>query len=492
MIGTLAGTHPPPRHLRRAAVRRAAGQHQPRPGRPRAGDLADRPGQHRTSSRSTTRQRGPILVGNTPGRPVGADRRPAEVPARVRRRPAVRAGHRLLLARLRRHRRSSGPRTRCSPGTDARLLVQQLADLIAGRTTQGRQRPADPRTRRRRPRRRRRWAGKVGAVVALEPSHRRDPGAVSQPDFDPNLIASHDAATRSRRGTTYLADPRTRCSTARSRRSYPPGSTFKLVTLSAALSSGKYTPVDDRARPRRLKPAQHHGASSTTRAASLCVGQRPHDAARARWQSRATPPSRTSACNVGADALQAQAETFGFNHSFQVPLTAATSVFPPDLNAPQTAQSAIGQYDVRSTALQMAMVAAALANNGVVMNPYLVDTPYAPDPSVLAQTRADRVRPGRHLRGRPGAHRHDGRRRRERHRQPTRRSRASRWPARPAPRRPATTSPPHAWFVAFAPADEPKVAVAVIVEDAPNDGEISGGLLAAPIAKAVMEAVLRQ
>ena len=52
------------------------------------------------------------------------------------------------------------------------------------------------------------------------------------------------------------------------------------------------------------------------------------------------------------------------------------------------------------------------------------------------------------------------------------------------------SQPPDAWFVSFAPADNAQVAVAVVVEGAPNNQEISGGKLAAPVAKAVMEAVL--
>ena len=60
----------------------------------------------------------------------------------------------------------------------------------------------------------------------------------------------------------------------------------------------------------------------------------------------------------------------------------APSVYPPDLDAPQTALSAIGQYDVRATALQMAMVGAGVANDGVVMKPYLVAEEQAPDLSI--------------------------------------------------------------------------------------------------------------
>jgi peptidoglycan glycosyltransferase len=170
-------------------------------------------------------------------------------------------------------------------------------------------------------------------------------------------------------------------------------------------------------------------------------------------------------------------------------MTAATSRFPTDLNRPQTALAAIGQYDVRATALQMAMIAAALGNNGVVMNPYLVQQTLAPDLSVLDVTTPTRFGqavtpavaqavtdmmvgvvdngtggnaaiPGVRVAGKTGT------------------------------AQTGNGQPPDAWFVSFAPADNARVAVAVVVEGAPNNGEISGGRLAAPVAKAVMEAVL--
>ncbi len=84
----------------------------------------------------------------------------------------------------------------------------------------------------------------------------------------------------------------------------------------------------------------------------------------------------------------------GFDESFEIPLRAATSRFPEDPDAPQTAMSAIGQFDVRATALQMAMVAAAIGNSGTTMNPYLVQEVRGPDLAILQTTEPDRVRPG--------------------------------------------------------------------------------------------------
>ena len=116
-------------------------------------------------------------------------------------------------------------------------------------------------------------------------------------------------------------------------------------------------------------------------------------------------------------------------------MRSVASRFPEDLNAPQTAQSAIGQFDVRATPLQMAMVAAAIANRGVLMEPYLVQEVRGPDLSVLdthqaASRSATAVSPQTARR----AHRDDGQGRRAAAPAPTGRSPASRWPARPAPR----------------------------------------------------------
>ena len=82
--------------------------------------------------------------------------------------------------------------------------------------------------------------------------------------------------------------------------------------------------------------------------------------------------------DLGADALRTQARKFGFESSFDVPMTAATSRYPEDPDDAQTAMSAIGQFDVAATSLQMAMVTAAIANQGVTMSPYLVNQILAP------------------------------------------------------------------------------------------------------------------
>jgi peptidoglycan glycosyltransferase len=195
---------------------------------------------------------------------------------------------------------------------------------------------------------------------------------------------------------------------------------------------------------------------------------------------------------VGAQGLADQAAKFGFGSTLRIPTRVEPSRFPTGINEAQTAQSAIGQYDVRVTPLQVAMVSAAIANGGVVMRPYLINQVLSADLQTIDRTSPERLGTavsketaatltqmlvavvdqgtgtpakinGVQVAGKTGtAEQGNGK-------------------------------PPHAWFTAFAPANDPKVAVAVVVEDGGNAGsEAAGGRLAGPIAKAVMEAVLNQ
>src|SRR5690606_22120093 len=93
-------------------------------------------------------------------------------------------------------------------------------------------------------------------------------------------------------------------------------------------------------------------------------------------------PFAQLAVELGDEAIREEAEKYGFNLSFELPLTSTASVYPEGLNDPETALSGIGQGDVIATPLQMAMVAAGIANDGVVMNPRMVDAVVAPDLTV--------------------------------------------------------------------------------------------------------------
>jgi peptidoglycan glycosyltransferase len=197
---------------------------------------------------------------------------------------------------------------------------------------------------------------------------------------------------------------------------------------------------------------------------------------------------------LGAEAMQEQAEAFGWNSTYleDLPLQAA-SKYPADLDPPQTALAGFGQGSVTATPLQMAMVAAGIANGCVVMRPYIVDEVRSPELDVLDKTEPSEL--SQATSAETAAEVSD-----------MMVSTVSNGTASPAaiPGIPVGGKtgtaesgiegvPPYAWFVSFAPADDPQVAVAVMIQKAEGipRGEIAGGALGGPIAKAIMEAVIR-
>ncbi|HEY5821356.1 MAG TPA: penicillin-binding protein 2 [Propionibacteriaceae bacterium] len=368
-------------------------------------------------------------------------------------------------------------------GTDDSLFVRRLIDLASNRTPQGAsvqttivpkmQKAAYDAL-----------GNQKGAVVALDPKTGAVLAMVTSPTFDPNTIASHEIEDA---GKAYdsLAGASTRPLANRAAREiYPPGSTFKLVTAAAALADGK-TAESKVASPTRLKlpgtstylpNSTNCGGTSVTITQALKVS------------------CNTAFANLGIDLgqekLREQAQLFGFDQRHLADLGGVASQFPDDLDDAQLGLSSIGQYDVAASPLQMAMVTSAIANDGVLMDPYVVSMVQAPDlkpmqthkPTALSTamttsnakelqkmmglvvsegTGSNAKISGIGVGGKTGTAQSD----------PTRK--------------------PFAWFTSFAPLDDPKVAVAVIVEDAdiPRN-DIAGGRLAAPIAKAVMEAAL--
>jgi penicillin-binding protein A len=328
-----------------------------------------------------------------------------------------------------------------------------------------------------------------GAVIALEPSTGKILAMVSSPSYDPNRLSSHNFNQIQRAWKRLNADPLRPLINRSIQESLPPGSTFKLVTAAAALSSGQYTPDSTVPGGTSLDLPQT-STNLVNENGSNCGGSK----------ITLTQALEVS-CNVsfgylglqlGPDVIRQQAEKFGWDQTYLNDINGQEpSRFPSDPDPPQTALSAIGQFDVTATPLQMAMVTAGIANGGTVMRPYAVDEVRAPDLSVLDKTSPEPFRsnaisssvareltqmmievvdqgtgttaqiPGIKVAGKTGT-------------------------AQSSPSR-----PPYAWFVSFAPADNPKVAVAVLVQDAGVARDaISGSGLAAPIAKRVMEAVI--
>lgn len=450
-----------------------------------ASSIDDRPGNRRNLLREYSRERGPLLVA---GEPVVSSVRTQDALTHLRtyadgpEYASVTGFYSFLYGATGIERAEN----EVLSGSDDTLVIDRLQQLLAGRKPRGGAvaltiNPAAQQAA---------WkalAGRTGAVVAIEPATGRLLAVVSSPSFDPNLLSSHDAVAMKRAYADYLADPAQPMLNRALARTYPPGSTFKLVTAAAALESGKFTPDSVLPGPRtyRLplttKDLNNWSRSSCGRRDKVTLAQ-----------------ALAVSCNtafawlgnqLGDDALRRQARAFGFDFTTRVPMTAAVSRFPSDPDAPQTALSAIGQYDVRATALQMAQVGAGIANHGIVMAPYLVNQTLGPDLSVLSRTTPKAVTQAMSranadallammvgvVKGGTGGN-----------------ARISGvtvgGKTGTAQTQPGT--PPHAWFVGIAPADNPAVAVAVVVENGGGASEISGNRLAAPIARAVMKAVV--
>jgi penicillin-binding protein A len=331
-----------------------------------------------------------------------------------------------------------------------------------------------------------------GAVVALEPSTGKILAMVSTPSYDPNLLASHDLDAVAADSERLEDDDREPLVNRAIQTTLPPGSTFKLVTAAAVLEDGNYDSGEA-----MVPGGDTYQLPQTTGDTGLIDnGGRDCGTKKIPLTQALANSCNTSflalADEVGIEKLQAQAEAFGFNSDYleDLPLQ-AESRYPGDLDRPQTAMSGIGQSEVAATPLQMAMVAAGIANGGIVMRPYIVDEVTSPELDVLDKTEPSELSkavepstaaeltrmmvatvqegtatnaqiPGIEVAGKTGT-------------------------AQSTPDR-----PPYAWFVSFSPAIDPQVAVAVLVEasSTPRE-EIGGNILGAPIAKSVMEAVLR-
>ena len=372
-------------------------------------------------------------------------------------------------------------------GSDGRLFTTRFADLITGR---------DPRggnvtltiNRRVQAAAARALNGRRGAVVALDPSTGAILAAVSSPSYDPNTLSSHNTDEVTAAWTRLIHNKAAPMLDRALNQLYPPGSMFKVIDSAAALKSGRKPTTVLAAPARYLLPGtrtylQNFNGEICSQNGRLTLDQ-----------------ALTISCNtafaklavdLGAPAIRAEAELFGLNdQAAEVPLTVAPSTVGPIADAAKLAESGIGQQDVRMTPLQAAMLSAAVANHGTLMKPYLVEQESAPNLSVLSKAspqkqsqpvtaaqaavltsmmehvvtqgtgRGARI-PGVRVAGKTGT---------------------------------AETvrgAAPHAWFTGFAPADKPRIAVAVVLENGGVAGnETTGGKAAAPVAAAVMKTYL--
>ncbi|MFJ2021765.1 penicillin-binding transpeptidase domain-containing protein [Streptomyces nodosus] len=337
----------------------------------------------------------------------------------------------------------------------------------------------------------RQLSGRAGAVAAIEPSTGRILALVSTPSYDPAELSGTGASV-TRAWERLNGDAAQPMLNRAVRQTYPPGSTFKVVTAAAALDAGVVSGPDEQT----SSPDPYQLPGSTSRLTNEVDGCADASLRYAFAWSCNTVFAKLGV-DVGLRTMADTAERFGFNDpKLKVPFGVAPSTFGRSLDRAQLALSSIGQFDTRATPLQMAMVAAAVAGDGSVHTPYLVERTttaagvtvsttaprtlhQAMSPATAAQLREmmedvvtegtgrNAAIPGATVGGKTGT----------------------------AQNGVGNANNPYAWFISWARADDaalPAVAVAVVVEDAsrPRD-EISGGGDAAPIARAVMEEVLK-
>jgi len=374
-------------------------------------------------------------------------------------------------------------------GEDEALFASRISDLITGREPSGAavrltlnhklQSIANQQL-----------GDRKGAIVALDPKTGAVLAMVSKPTFDPNPISSIAIRT-ARAGFNEVRDAPGRPLVNRAiADTFPPGSIFKVITSAAYIEQLRKTPDDTVASPRQLKLPlstdflRNFGGGS-------CGGDK------ITLEHALEISCNTAFANlgleIGAERLRETAQGFGFNEPFDgFPLPTVPSVVEAGLDKPQTALSAIGQHEVRATPMQMALVAAGIANRGEVMRPYLVAEVITKERKVV-----ERATP-RPLRDRPAVSEQTAEQVSRMMQTVVRSGSGTRAQipgitvaGKTGTAQNAEGQPPHAWFIGFAPAEDPQIAVAIFVEggDGGSD-EATGGRLAAPMAKAVMEAAL--
>ncbi|MFE2822670.1 peptidoglycan D,D-transpeptidase FtsI family protein [Streptomyces sp. NPDC059271] len=375
-------------------------------------------------------------------------------------------------------------------GNDDRLFFRNTLDMITGKKKQG----GNVVTTLNGAAQKAAFQGlgaKKGAVAAIDPKTGAILALASTPSYDPSSFAGNtNTDSKAWNKLQKKNDPDDPMLNRALRETYPPGSTFKVVTAAAALENGLVPDADTKTD----SPDPWTMPGTTTKLPN--EGNLPCKNADLRTALRVS-------CNtvfgkvgsdLGNDKMLEEAKKFGFGSEQFTPIRSSASVFSDDMNPSQTALSSIGQYNTAATPLQMAMVASAVANDGALMKPYMVselsthnlDVIEHTDPEKLSQPLSEKnaqvlqsmmetvvksgtgtsaAIPGYTVGGKTGTAQHGI----------------------------DNSEKPYAWFISYAklPDGSSPVAVAVVVEDgSANRDDISGGGLAAPIARDVMKAVI--
>jgi penicillin-binding protein A len=367
-------------------------------------------------------------------------------------------------------------------GSDARLTFRRLADMFTGRDPAGGDvvLTLDPAVQEAAMAG---LEGVTGAVVALDPSSGAILAMASTPSYDPTRLSSHDPADiRAYWDELEAASPDPRLNRAIGD-NYPPGSLFKVIVSAAALEDGRT--------PETVIPAPDILTLPQTNTQLRNFGNNRCSSS----QEQTLIDALTVSCNtafaqlgidLGEDRVREMAEAFGLDgEGYEIPLDVAPSGVGDIESAAALGQTSIGQRDVRMTPLQAALVAATVANDGVQMKPYIVDQVQAPDLTVIDSTQPEEWREpisadvANQLtemmlsvveNGSGRAARIDG----------------VEVAGKTGTAQVSDEVADHTWFMGFAPADDPQIAVAVFVAN----GGGTGGERSAPIARQVIEAYL--
>ncbi len=374
-------------------------------------------------------------------------------------------------------------------GESEALLAQRLKNLFTGRTRQGggvvlslnpaiQQVAADQ------------LAGKRGAVVALDTTTGAILAMYSSPTFDPNTLAPFDTEVANAAYEALLADPANPLfNRTISGDLYAPGSTFKILTTIALLDKGVVTP--DTVMESPVSVTLPGTATTIPNIESTECGSGMPTLTEAFARSCNTTFVIASEQLTHQD-LASLASDFGFGKDLEIPLTVTPSTFPEQTDAAQLALSAIGQYSVKTTPLQMAMVAQAIGNGGTMLQPYLISEVVDADLQVRSTTKARTL--GTPISAQTAATMTTLMRAVVEEPYGTGTSMAMDSVAVAAKTGTAElgdgSGKANAWAVGFAPADAPQIAFAVIVEGDDAQPVPHGGDVAGPIARALLEAGL--
>lgn len=335
--------------------------------------------------------------------------------------------------------------------------------------------------------------GYVGAVVALQPKTGEVLAMATTPTYDPTPLASHDEAVqRQLSDLINSAQPSPRINRAISE-VYPPGSTFKVIDTAAAFQNG-FGPDSEVTGAASIELPNTNGTQLANYGGNSCAGAGGADVTFTQaFAASCNTAFAEVMMQVGADPLRAQADRFGVDgQGFSVGLDVTASRLGdiPDQGA--LAQTSIGQRDVAFTVMQNAMVAATVANGGDRMAPYLVARTTRPDLSVITTTEPTVAEQGA-VPPEVNAQLQElmvaSESQTAGHGSVAGVTIASKTGTAEHGEDPKNT-PPHAWYIAYAPAENPTVAVAVFVDSSGGNLDGTGGSIAAPIGRTVIAAAL--